>query len=175
MKRILYLGLLFLMGCSYINHKILVSKKEFLGNALLVPKHTPVPIYNFYKGNVIGYAINDTVTESYAIITIADIKNSFAKVVIDYPLENNRQQKGWIKTKHLGIHLTFGAEPINVMSQPNSSAKIAFTIDNPQWGDFYPIIDAYDGWLYIQNINNPKEFGWLAPEFQCDNPYTVCC
>ena len=60
------------------------------------------------------------------------------------------------------------------MCKPDKNSEISFNIINPQWGDRYRIINAHNGWLYIQNIYNPKEYGWLAPEYQCNNPYTSC-
>ena len=174
MKKILsYLGIILFIGCSCIN-KTSTMKREYIGHVLLIPKHIPIPIYNSYKGDIIGYAINDTITESYAFIAISEIKDNHANVVIDYPLENNRKQYGWIETRYLGIHLAFDAEPLKIMSQPNSFSKASFIVYDPQWGDYYPIIDAHDGWLKIKNVYNQEEAGWIAPEYQCNNPYTSC-
>lgn len=163
------------MGCGCFSNMATIGNKEYIGHALLMPKHIGISIYNnYYKEKVIDYAINDTVKESYPLVAIVNIKDSLAEVALYYPLEN-KEQYGWIEIKHLGIHLAFDSESLNVMSQPDLCSEVSFKIENPQWGDYYPVIDAYNGWLYIQNIYNPKEFGWLAPSNQCNNPYTTCC
>ena len=82
--------------------------------------------------------------------------------------------RGWIETRHLGTNLSHYSETVPVMCKPDINSEVSFKIINPQWEDRYRIIDAHDGWLYIQNIYNQEEAGWIAPEYQCNNPYTSC-
>lgn len=172
---LLYIGILFIIGCSCVCNKSLhFHSKEYIGHALLIPKHTPIPLYDSCRKEITGIIINDTLKESYALIAIEKIKDSIAKVIANYPLENNRKQCGWIDIKYLGIHLSFSTDTLYLMSNPNVSSKVSFTLIRPHWGDFYPIIDAQKGWLYIQNIHNLNESGWLSPQNQCNNPYTPC-
>ena len=105
-KTLSYLVIILLIECSCINNNTSTLKGEYIGHALLIPKHIPIPIYGSYEGAVIGYAINDTIKESYVLVSISEIKDGLANVIIDYPLENNREQYGWVETKYLGTNLS---------------------------------------------------------------------
>lgn len=151
--------------------------KDYAGHALLVSVHSFVPIFgDEEKNSIINYVMNDTIKEEYVLIAIHEIKGKMAEVDITSPLDNTfKEISGWIETKNLGIHVScYDTDTVKVLQTPKLNSKVSFLIVKPQWKDFYIIYDAYQGWLYIQNINNEQEYGWLSVKYQCDNPYTTC-
>ena len=164
---VLFLGLFLLVACKQSNKSI--------GDAVLIPIHTQIPLYQKINGSIIDYTMNDTIREVYPFIGIYKIKGSFAKVEIsEFEGEEYIQKVGWIETKYLGTNLNNYSGITPIMSEPDQQSTVVFEVINPQWGDYYRILDAYDGWLKIENIYNPQEKGWLAPQYQCNNPYTTC-
>ena len=152
----------------------ILSDPTYVGHALLVPIHQDVPLYEYLGDSVPScFITNDTICENYPLIAILSITDSMAYVCVDYPLGGPSKQ-GFMKTEYLGIRLAVYSDSVKVMSAPSYSSRIAFTINNPQWGNMYRIYDAKEKWLLIQNLDNECEKGWLAPEYQCDNPYTTC-
>lgn len=159
-----------------------VDEHPFNGFALLVPMHTYIPVYNNPKKEYqIDSVINDTIQENYVSIAIYRIKDGMAEISVTYLLDSilgivRPSAEGWMETKFLGTNLaSYSDSIVKAYASPNRSSDVVFEIVYPQWGDWYPVKDAYKGWLYIQNIYNASQCGWVAPEDQCNNPYTTCC
>lgn len=170
MKRVLFLfGLLAVLTLTLSS-----AGKKYIGFAILMPRNVYIPLYSENGKNIEDSVINDTIEEDYPLISISEVKDSLAKVKIYYPI-SSREQKGWIETRYLGTYLVESPKPMPIMSEPTFSSEVSFEIEDPQWGGFYRILDAKDEWLYIQDADNPEKCGWLAPEYQCCNPYTTCC
>ena len=166
MKRLLLVLLVLglLTGCKH-------AEEVRIGEVLLLPDTSYVPIYNKANGVVIDSIRNYWPKDQYPIISIYKVKGDFAKVTTWMPLDDNYPDKaGWVETKDLGTYIcSFSdSELIPVMCQPDFNSEISFEIIVSQWSGCHRIIDAYDGWLYIQNKYNPKEFGWLSPDYQCN-------
>lgn len=173
MNLMVYLLLIVLTELSSIQQ----SPQKYAGHALLVPMHTYIPIFNEKeKLSVINYIINDTIKEEYVLIAIHRIKDSMADVTVSSPLDSTFTDiRGWIETQYLGIHVScYDSDIVQVLKTPNPDSDVSFVIHRPQWRDFYIVYNAYQNWLFIQNINNKHEYGWLSPKYQCDNPYTSC-
>lgn len=164
---LLILFLLGLFGCRQ-------KKEQPIGNVLLVPMQVHVPLYQNEKENIVDSIFNDTVQENYALIGIYQIKKNMAKVKVTFSMDSVTIKDGWIDTKYLGIHLAHYSDTVKIMLHPCLDSKISFEIKNPQWEEFYIVKDACKNWLYIQSIDSSQNYGWLAPEYQCDNPYTSC-
>ena len=159
-----------------------VDERLFNGFALLIPMHTYIPVYNNPKKECqIDSVINDTIQENYVSITIYRIKDGMAEISVTYLLDSILGIfffffEGWMETKFLGTNLaSYSDSIVKAYASPNRSSDVVFEIVYPHWGDWYPVKDASKGWLYIQNIYNASQCGWVAPEDQCNNPYTTCC
>jgi hypothetical protein len=168
MRNLLFILLgLGLFGCMQ-------RKEQCIGNVLLIPMQVYVPLYQNEEGNIIDSIINDTIQENYALIGIYQIKNDRAKVKVTFSMDSLTIKDGWIEMKYLGIHLAHYSDTIKTMLHPRLNSEISFEIKNPQWEEFYMVKNACKDWLYIQRLNCSQDNGWLAPEYQCDNPYTPC-
>ena len=122
-----------------------------------------------------SYTINDTIKENYPNIYIYKIEGNFAKVIVCVPLDDEISDKtGWIEIKYLGTNLNNYSDITPIMSEPDEKSTVVFEIKDANWGDLYHVLDAHNKWLKIQNIYNPEEVGWLAPKYQCNDPYTTC-
>ena len=165
--------LLLLIGGILIGCKS--SKDICIGDAILIPKHTYIPIYKDKGIHIVDSIINDTIKESYPFICIYKLEGNYAYVSMGVPFNDILlEKKGWVELKYIGTNLAYYDDVVPVMKQPDDKSIVVFQINKPHWGDIYPIIDAYDKWLKIQNVYDPKEIGWVAPEYQCNNPYTSC-
>ena len=158
-----------------------VDKRPFNGFALLIPMHTYIPVYNNPKKEYqIDSVINDTMRENYVFIDIYQIKNGMAEISANYFFDSISgvacpSVYGWMEVKFIGTNLANYSSIVKAYASPNRSSDVVFEIVYPHWGDWYPVKDASKGWLYIQNIYNASQCGWVAPEDQCNNPYTTCC
>lgn len=123
-----------------ITHSQQVSKK-YAGHALLIPMHIRIPIFNDKeKTSIISYVINDTIKEEYVLVAIHNIKGKMAKVTVTSPLnEASTDIEGWIEKQYLGIHLSNYSDSINIFKKPYYQSSTSFTINKPQWRDFYRI------------------------------------
>lgn len=149
---------------------------EYSGVCLLIPHNEQVPIYSDYnKQEIKGYAINDDKIEDYPLIGIYAICGDMAFVDIEYLARSRDYIKGWIGIKHLGVFLNVHSEPLRVYTEPDYNSDVSFLIKDGRWGIYYQVIDAHDQWLKIIVPQNPDNIGWLSPEDQSVNPYTVSC
>lgn len=142
-------------------------------NVLLFQKQQKVPLLDS-KGKVIRYIMNDTITEDYFNINILKLSHNLAFVNASGTLHDTIPQKGWIKTKYLGIYPS-NFSTINLYFKPNKVSKIKAKIIKPEYYPFN-ILDCNGKWLYIKYFDGDKKFkeGWLSPEDQCSNPYSTC-
>lgn len=152
------------------------ADNDFIGFCLLVPKHIDVPLYESADcDNVNDYIVNDTINEDYPLIAIKAIDNGKADVYVKYPMRTRADTNGWIDMKNLGVYLMSSSDSVNLYASPYYKSEISFCIVNPVWGEPYSIIDAFDGWLKIEQPEQPDIAGWLPPEHQSNNPYTPPC
>ena len=164
---ILLLGLYCIVSCN--------RNKEWVGETILIPRNIQIPLYQSIGGAIIDYTINDTIKENYPNIYIYKIEGNFAKVIVCVPFDDEISDKiGWIETKYLGTNLNNYSDITPIMSKPDEKSTVVFEIKDANWGDLYHVLDAHNKWLKIQNIYNPEEVGWLAPKYQCNDPYTTC-
>ena len=77
---VLFLGLFLLVACKQSNKSI--------GDAVLIPIHTQIPLYQKINGSIIDYTMNDTIREVYPFIGIYKIKGDlfWKNIVISYDL-----------------------------------------------------------------------------------------
>lgn len=169
----LKLTLLFLLlfgfaFCDYNNN--------YEGFSLLIPQHVEIPLYSFLNCTVAcDYIINDTINEDYPVLAIKSIDNHKALVSVEYPMGTRKETAGWIDVEYLGVYLKSESDTLCVFELPDYDSDVAFYIINANWGRYYHVIDASDGWLKVENPEEPDETGWLAPENQSQNPYTPSC
>ena len=87
-------------------------------------------------------------------------------------------EEGWIKEDStIGVYARVYpvGDSLRLMSAPGKSSiakplKIAYTTQ------LFQVIDCnLKGWLKVSILfDGKKNEGWIAPEDQCDNPYTTC-
>lgn len=95
---------------------------------ILIPKHYSIPYYEENdNGNIIGYLINDTITEDYFIGVIYDIKGDYSYIKGSYVLDTV-DIAGWIETKYLGIYLVL-EKNVPLYYKPNVLSKKKMIID----------------------------------------------
>lgn len=148
---------------------------DYKGHCLLIPRHKEIPLFKSQKAiTKIDYIINDTIKEDYPLISIAEIVDSMALINAQYPMQTKKGTTGWINKKYLGIY-HIPEDTIIIHDQPSHESIISSYIIDSYWGKYYYVLDASNKWLKIIDPNNPNVIGWLAPEFQSDNPYTPPC
>ena len=159
--------LLTVLICSKNKSKDTCCEVEFV----LIPKQQLIPIYKDYKNHVvINSILNDTISENYFIGVIYEIKNNFSRIKGSYVF-GEEIIEGWIKTEHLGIYLSDFLN-VSLYSKPFYSSK-KWILKNPEWYPI-PIIKCKNNWVYVKYIDShQKKSGWIPPEHQSSNPYTI--
>lgn len=151
---------------------------ECIGDCLLIPHNEQIPIYSdCNKQEIKGYAINDNKTDTFPIIGIFSIDGDMAFIEVDYLMGRPEYVniEGWIEIKYLGIYLKTPYETHKVYSEPNRDSRVLFHVGDVRWGTYYQVIDAHESWLKIIDVHNPDNVGWLPPESQTTNSYTISC
>lgn len=156
--------LLFLLVCNCFSF---TNKK---GSCLLLPQNKIVCLTDDYD-NVVDSIINDSVNDHFPLISIYDVRDGKAFVNAEF-IDDSTKHIGWIDIDNLGIFLIPDTgNIIKLHKKPIKESIVVDSIINPCWGDYYHFKDCNEGWLFI---SEKKKEGWVAPENQCDNPYTVC-
>ena len=130
--------------------------------------------YDFYDSCFIAMVDLQPNQEAGYMVTIIDNKKNFFYVRFDYPDIG----KAWIKKGDVGLHIrgleSYGDNNlIPIHKKPFLKSQITGYIIYPQ---HVPILDESNHWVYIKAIDkdNKEIEGWLAPSYQCGNPYTTC-
>lgn len=115
--------------------------------------------------------------EDFIGLSITGRQEGFYHVVASYLIAGEIVE-GWIKEDStIGVYARAYpvGDSLRLMSAPEKSSiakplKIAYTTQ------LFQVIDCNPkGWLKVSILfDGKKHEGWIAPEDQCDNPYTTC-
>lgn len=141
--------------------------------ALLIPNHVQVPVYDRPNGNVAAQVMNDTLEEDYVVMSIEQYKDQWLKVSAAQAI-SRKEAEGWLPAHWAGIYSAIYTGPLSLYSQPDSGAAVKQVVK--EWyNDLWPIVSCQGQWLYVRlKKDGQVSEGWLAPDDQCDNPYTTC-
>ncbi|GAO41425.1 SH3 domain-containing protein [Flavihumibacter petaseus] len=121
------------------------------------------------------YLANDAASEDYVAVSLKRRTDNAFLVDAGMSISEVGYQ-GWIKKQHsrLAIYVRSYAGDLNLYQQPSAKAKkvavIQTWINEAVW-----VLDCSGEWLKIQfSIGAKSYLGWIAPDMQCDNPYTTC-
>ncbi len=171
--------MIFFVVCSCNQHKHISmdspSIKDGVQGYTNFENNESFSIYsNYYDSCFIGKIGLQPEQEAGYMVTILDKKKDFFFVRFDYPDIG----KNWIKKGEIGLNIRGLASyadqnSIPIHKKPHSKSHIIGFIVKPQE---VPILDEKCHWVYIKAIDeNSKEIkGWLAPMYQCGDPYTTC-
>lgn len=121
---------------------------------------------------IVDSIVNDSIEEIFYCVTIERTTKRRAYVSTFEDYNSMTLHKGWVDWQELGIRLQ--GDTTILRSRPDYKSKVTVVIDDwPGWGVVYHITKAKQGWLYIDDKNEHIK-GWIAPEYQCANPYTTC-
>jgi hypothetical protein len=143
-------------------------------SVLLKEKHIDIPILND-SGKVILVIKNDTIKEDYYTVYIKKIKNDMAYVMAASIFFDTIPRFGWIDLKHLQI-LPAKYSSINLHKKPKKNSSIKTVIINPGYDNPINILNCKGNWLYVSflDIDGFVKEGWMEPEDQCSDPYSMC-
>jgi hypothetical protein len=129
-------------------------------------------IYKNYRDNEPIYYINNPINDSFFQIEI--IKGYKDKFFVNINCETSIDSC-WINKKNAGIGLrnkTINFIPI--YNEPEYDSKIKI-VNIPIESILARLVDIKDLWVKITfEFKNKKFIGWLAPENQCINLFTMC-
>ncbi len=164
MRKISLILTSFLLSCSVCH-----NTQDYKASCLLIPTQEYVMMYKTMNETIpFDSIINDSIKESYVVIGIHKISSNMAFVKTENTL-GTIEHKGWVDKRFLGIFLS---QPnIFLYDQPKHNSRVCDSIRGVFWGDWVPIIDCKNKWIYTSK--NGHE-GWIAPQDQCDNPYSSC-
>lgn len=123
-----------------------------------------------YSMHVVDSIVNDSIAEVLYCVGINKTKRDRA-LVSSFIGGGLTYHSGWMDWENLGIRMTCGT--ILIRKKPNRNAAIVDSLYMPDWIDVFSIKKAKNEWLYVDDKNKNIK-GWLAPEYQCSNPYTTC-
>lgn len=142
--------------------------------ALLNPIYKSHQIYKQTKsGMEFNYTIeNDSIAENYFVIQILSRKGDYFHI-IPFDISDKDYEEGFIKVHSLVIFTSEYSGKLTLFESADSAAnKLTY-----EEYDLAPleVVDCKNGWLKVQFKNQWIDIsGWLPPESQCANPYTVC-
>lgn len=143
-------------------------------SVILIPQQEWVPLFNYPGGKITGKLMNDTTKENYVVFTLIKTKNDYAYVIGGAVLKDTLERRGWIEKRLLGIYPGDYSKPVKLYSKPDKSSKVNISIMYSQYSPL-EVIDCKNGWLLVELIREDNTYsGWLPPDNQCANPYTVC-
>lgn len=166
MKRILSILVLvnaFSLGCSSQN----LSERNYVEAF----NTTDVDIYNEIDGVIIMKLILPYGVEGAEhIIKIIDAEESWLKVEIPTLFNGT----AWVNSGSFSVATrNYQNEVISLYKNPTKESIVESEIMQQQLVKVYSV---KSGWAFVkvQNKNGTWIEGWLEPEMQCSNPYTIC-
>jgi len=125
---------------------------------------------SYLNGKIKCQIMNDTVAESYFVITIKEKRNGYYKI---YASSLNSELEGWIKLDNLGINTRPRNGIIKLYDEPIISSKSISLNEVDE--RLVRVIDINKLWLKIEIISNGVLYRkWLPYKYQCYNPYSTC-
>jgi len=112
--------------------------------------------------------------EAGYMVTIIERAKGFFYVRFDYPdIGTAWMRKGEIGLNIRGLESYEDRDSVPIRRRPRSRSRIIGTLTKPQ---HVQILDVSKSWAYVEAIGSNGESirGWLAPIYQCGNPYTTC-
>ena len=81
----------------------------------------------------------------------------------------------YVHKEHLVILSRLLEHPMPLFSEPSKNSSVVMTIPN-SYGYVYKVLDCDGNWLKVEYTDEDKKchIGWMAPEYQCSNPYSAC-
>lgn len=161
--------------CSCTQCKLIGYTKNGIQGYTHFKNNEPFAIYSdCYDTCFVKMVDLQTEQEAGYMGTIISQKQGFFFVCFNYP----NIGKFWIKKGDIGLNirgLTSYDENISIPIHKKHcfNSQIVGNINSPQ---HVPILNIKRHWVYIEAIDkdgNEIE-GWLAPIYQCGNPYTTC-
>ncbi len=108
------------------------------------------------------------------LMTLSGYTDSFLQVKARYSISDKVVSTGWVaKQKRIGIYLRNYSRPCPLYDRPDSRGKVSGRV--PYNGKLAAVSACSGAWLYVTVMIGGKVYqGWLAPEWQCAEPYTTC-
>lgn len=147
-------------------------------SALIDPEFSKeIEVYEWPNGKLKQKIQSNHIDEDFIMLSMIGRQNGFYRVKASYSIAGQIVE-GWIKQDiHIGVYARAYpvGDSLRLMSAPEktstaNSLKIGYTTQ------LFEVIDCNSkGWLKVSILLNGKRLeGWIAPEDQCDNPYTTC-
>lgn len=144
-------------------------------------KNKKIMIYNFSEGKSIKYVIKDTLEDNFFETQILKKKDNRFEVKISSVYDVNLKiNKGWIKQGDLSVGFRSSNQnrTIPIYNNPNINSHF-FYLSSPE-----SVIGIISDIMFVKNnqtwlkvsfiLNGKKKSGWLSPENQCYNLFTMC-
>ena len=153
---------------------IYAQKDTFIPNSYLIGNGI-IPLHQNSFGKLTEKKINNSLSDSYYETQIIRKKSNRYFVKVNCVNCNNSIFAGWVDMKYVGVGLrNKSSDSIPLYSLPNyKSKKIVVKVHVESI--IAVIIDKNGKWLKVYFDNNrEKVIGWLAPDNQCYNLFTMC-
>lgn len=162
----------FLFILFFISNFLFCQKKESAIAVISSVKN--FNIYHNSSGNKIKFKIQQVDDDYYELELIKKDKNRFY-ANINCVLCSGKNKVSWVDIKYAEIGLrSSNNNSINIYPKPHSK-YFKNTIKIHTESVIANVLDFKDNWLKVSFYWNGKTtIGWLAPENQCENFYTMC-
>ena len=150
------------------------QKDTFIPNSYLIG-NSIIPLYKNSLGKLIKKRVNNSLLDNYYETQIISKKNNRFFVQVNCVNCNNSIISGWLDIKYVGVGLRNKSyNSIPLYSLPNYKSK-RIVVKVHIESIIAIIIDKNGKWLKVYFDNNRKKIiGWLAPDNQCYNLFTMC-
>jgi hypothetical protein len=122
-----------------------------------------------------GIIKNDNINGYYEVTILKKRHGRFLVLSNPINVKFHQQQKGWVNVGVVGIGLTnkiLGEVPIYCLPNKRTNPQIIKIITE---SIIAKILNTKQNWMKISFESNGQIItGWLAPENQCNNLFTMC-
>jgi len=134
-----------------------------------------VYVYDRPNGKILKSIRQDSINEDYLMFMLLKKDKNMFFVRAYSSLDGRKIIDGWIdKNYPLGIYSSVYNDELKLFKLPYDRKKIVaqHIVYSP---NAYKVIDFYGNWLLVKFIiNNKIMYGWMPPEYQCNNVYSTC-
>lgn len=146
---------------------------------LFTINNQPVPLYDD-NDKIVEYIQNDSIKEDY--LHIYPDTNQHDSLYRDkiyiktkYVFKDGTT-KGWVRKSDLRVIIHCCTHTLCLYSEPSYNGNKIGCLERYNYNTVQ-ILQIKGEWLYVkfQDWNDVTYEGWLSPEDQCYDPYSLCC
>jgi hypothetical protein len=143
---------------------------------LVDPDYTGgIRLYNNPDGKILRILKNDSVNDDCMMLSVDKDTENYFHATIRYAMANKLFKGRLKKEPYIGTYVrNYDNSPLLFFSETGTHSKVRSKLSE-HTSQLLTVQKCHAKWVYAKLLLNKKEFeGWVAPEMQCPNPFTIC-